>query len=314
MRKVLFLSPHLDDAVFSCAIRILREKETGADVTVATVFSHVRRGSPQSKDYVIRRQEDRAALGELGARSRWLGLLDAPSRDSFYNSFRRIVLETAASDRAYLALLKKRLKDFIDRFAPDVIYVPLAVGTHIDHRLVFDAVTSLHLSCPQIFYEDQPYALVESAARSRLAEIGAMIPRSKTEPATGSQPISSQEVTRFIRSFRRAPYVQQYLPPGPERISVEKIVRNRFYLPGKKLAWRLESKLESLSPADHARVRRSLMAYRSQARIFLGTPHKFSTDSLRHAKSLGVGRDRGERYWKRAENKRPSRRHRVTHT
>src|SRR5215216_7667166 len=114
MRKILFLSPHLDDAVFSCATRILRESETGADVIVATVFSHARRRSPQWSEYVTRREEDQRALHLLGARPRWLGLLDAPWRNPFYNSFRRIVLETAPKDKEYAAIVHRELSHLID--------------------------------------------------------------------------------------------------------------------------------------------------------------------------------------------------------
>src|SRR5688572_21800222 len=139
MRNVLFVSPHLDDAVFSCAARILREVATGAEVTVATVFSHVRRRSAQAADYIARRAEDREALRLLGAKPRWIGLLDAPSRNPFYASFRRIVFETAPSDANQVDIVREELDSLVADLAPDVIYLPLGVGTHIDHRLVFAA-------------------------------------------------------------------------------------------------------------------------------------------------------------------------------
>src|ERR1700690_3085189 len=109
MPKVLFVSPHLDDAVFSCAARILREVDGGTDVTVATVFSHARPRSPMRREYVARQEEDRIALGLLGAKPLWLGLLDAPCRSPFYNSFQRIVLETAPGDGEFVQVVRTRI-------------------------------------------------------------------------------------------------------------------------------------------------------------------------------------------------------------
>lgn len=290
MRKVLFISPHLDDAVFSCAIRIMREVESGADVTVATVFSHARRGTRQWQDYLARREEDRMALRELGAKPQWMGLLDAPWRDEFYNSFQRIVHETAPSDIPYGAVVRKRLNDFIHELAPDAIYLPLGVGTHIDHRLVFAAAISLRLPCIPFFYEDQPYALVHSAVQVRLTELGAVVADLKRFPSNG--------IARFLHSFRRAPYVRRYLPPGPERKAVEKILKSRLSHPTKNQGWQLKSEIECSHPGDRAWVLRSLHAYRSQVRLFLGSREEFATTSRRHAAALGVTADRAERYWK----------------
>jgi len=300
MRKVLFLSPHLDDAVFSCATRILREVETGADVIVATIFSHARRRSPQWSDYVARREEDRRALHRLGARPRWLGLLDAPWRNPFYNSFRRIVLETAPKDKVYAAIVRLKLSHLINELKPDVLYIPLAVGTHIDHRLVFAAATSRPAKCARIFYEDQPYALVRSAVEMRLKNIGAAIVEKNLPHAIRLNLDAARETVRFIRSFRAAPYVRRYLPPGPQRKYVEAFLRRQLALPTKRTL-HLKSETECSRPDDCARILRSLYAYHSQVRSFLGTRTQFIATSRRHAIALGLAGDRGERYWKQVE-------------
>ena len=300
MRKVLFLSPHLDDAVFSCATRILREVETGADVIVATIFSHARRRSPQWSDYVARREEDRRALHRLGARPRWLGLLDAPWRNSFYNSFRRIVLETAPPDGEYVTLVQQRISRLINELDPDVLYIPLAVGTHIDHRLVFAAATSLPAKCSRVFYEDQPYALVRLAVEMRLKDIGAAILERDLLRAPRMNFNIVRDTAGFIRSFRAAPYVRRYLPPGPERKYVEAFLRRQLALPTKRTL-HLKSETECSRPDDRSRILRSLYAYHSQVRSFLGPRTEFLATSRRHAVTLGLAGDRGERYWKQVE-------------
>ena len=146
MRNILFISPHLDDAVFSCAVRILREVESGSSVIVATVFRRGRGPASTLREYAERREEDRRALALLGAKPLWLGLSDAPSRNPFYNTFSRIVLGTASADVDHIQIVRTRIKGLLDELKPDAIYLPLGVGTHIDHRLVFAAGAGL--PCP----------------------------------------------------------------------------------------------------------------------------------------------------------------------
>src|SRR5205823_11798994 len=120
----------LDDCVFSCAARILREVQTGAAVTVATVFSDGRGRPSNRRQYVVRREEDRRALGLLGAKALWLGLLDAPYRNPFSNSFKRIVLEMVPDDEDYIQIVRAEIENLLDKTNPDAIYLPLGVGTH----------------------------------------------------------------------------------------------------------------------------------------------------------------------------------------
>jgi LmbE family N-acetylglucosaminyl deacetylase len=98
MKRVsLFLSPHLDDAVFSCAAQILAEVARGRRVVVATLFS-----AGCVRTYRLRRSEDREAMEMLGAEPLWLDLPDAPFRNRFYRSFRTIIFGTAKSDHRFV--------------------------------------------------------------------------------------------------------------------------------------------------------------------------------------------------------------------
>lgn len=292
---MLLISPHLDDAVFSCAARIAREAETGAKVTVATVFSHACRGSKAGPGYAARREEDRRGVRRLGATPRWLGLVDAPERNPFYADFRSIVLGTAPEDRATLAVVRRRLAGLLAELTPDVLYLPLGVGTHIDHRLVFAAATALPATCPRLFYEDQPYAMVDGAVGLRLAELG-LAPVPGDRGAAEFQPATPQRTARFLRSFRSAPYVRRYLPAGPERKAVEAMLCRGLSAPMKPSGW-ITSETEEGDPSHHSRIVQALYGYRSQARAFLGPRTKFLAASRRHARALGVTGFRGERYW-----------------
>jgi LmbE family N-acetylglucosaminyl deacetylase len=90
----VYLSPHLDDAVFSCGGLILRQTNAGDDVQVVTVFTgdppvgeltpfayelH-RRWGGEGSPMGLRRAEDLVACGRLGASVVHLGLADAVYR------------------------------------------------------------------------------------------------------------------------------------------------------------------------------------------------------------------------------------------
>src|SRR5262249_19546094 len=92
----LYLSPHLDDAVLSCAARILEETTAGRRVVVATLCP----GAAAGREELSRRRREEAAraVASLGASALHLGLPDAPFRRPYYSSFRAIVLGCLPTD------------------------------------------------------------------------------------------------------------------------------------------------------------------------------------------------------------------------
>lgn len=285
MANVLFLSPHLDDAVFSCALQILRTSEQGLQPLVATVFSHGKAGAGGVDSHAGRREEDRSALALLGAQPEWLGLLDAPWRNAFYHSFQHIVLGTAAGDEHTAAEAGSAIKSLLKRIRPVALYCPLAIGTHIDHRHVFNAVRQWRLKLPVHYYEDRPYAYIRHHAEMRLAEInGTNV--GKPWPA-------------FVQSFRTAPYVRRYLPPGGERRRVEAILKAKFSQ-GSGRATRWKSHVLAGRDDEQRIINTALRAYESQIADFLGDPSKLRRRDREHASTLGKKTWRAERTWSSA--------------
>ena len=95
MPTALALSPHLDDAVFSCGGLLAALVDAGWDVTLATVFTatklpasgfalacQIDKGLSPDVDYMaLRRAEDREAAAILGiADVRHQDLAEAPHR------------------------------------------------------------------------------------------------------------------------------------------------------------------------------------------------------------------------------------------
>ena len=161
MTTLLVVSPHLDDAVLSCAGAIYAHARQGHRVVVCTVFT-------EGRAHARRRDEDLAATTSLGAEAIHLGLLDAPERLGIERSHRALV-EQEATAEADVALVRATLDAAIERVQPTHIYVPLAVGEHVDHRVVHAA---MHDRARVVVYEDRPYSFLAGATRARLGALG----------------------------------------------------------------------------------------------------------------------------------------------
>jgi LmbE family N-acetylglucosaminyl deacetylase len=167
--RVLVLSPHRDDAPLSVGglLQLIR-----AHVTVVTVFSRSNwaRSRPHEGEEErvsrLRAREDRAALHRLGVtRSRGLGHPDAPLRGYVLEEiFQRRAIRSEPFGRT----LERSLVRLVDRVQPDLVLAPLAVGNHVDHRLVrWVAGVSLPKRTRVCLFEDLPYAALATESQIR---------------------------------------------------------------------------------------------------------------------------------------------------
>ena len=274
MSTALFISPHLDDAVFSCATLIQRLVAKGTRVVVATVFTE------GSHDYGQRRDEDLNALHSLGAEALHLGHLDAPDRMPPYQTFREIIFGWHDADSQTLQAVTHSLTDCLNQTHATHLYAPLGVGTHVDHRLVHDSARQLQGPQTLTFYEDRPYAYAEGATELRLRELG-----------FDGGPISAQ---LLLKSFRQLPHVKQFLPPGAER----KLCEKWLLQPLQKEA-SARSTHQLIQATDHEAwvSQTSAFYYATQFRAFCGTLKRLKQTDLRHSQRLGSASRRTERYW-----------------
>jgi LmbE family N-acetylglucosaminyl deacetylase len=115
-----------------------------------------------------RRAEDRCAAAALGAsvRTEWLDELDAIYRNVAYNSDEALFGKVLAED---LPVIERLVEAFAAHDADDYL-VPLAVGKHVDHQLVFRAGRRLAAWGASVWaYADVPYALDDRRLTPRLA-------------------------------------------------------------------------------------------------------------------------------------------------
>ena len=170
MPTALVLSPHLDDAAFSCGGSMALLADAGWRTVMATAFTatvlpvtgfalacQLDKGLEPGVDYMaLRRAEDRAAAVILGvADLRWLGLPEAPHRG--YASAAALFGAVRENDAAWRPLADT-IAALLEELQPDLVLAPQGLGNHVDHRQMIRAVRHLapqHLA----FYRDTPYAL-----------------------------------------------------------------------------------------------------------------------------------------------------------
>ena len=293
---VLFLSPHLDDAVLSCAGRIYTEAQAGRRVVVATVFSTGDESDTSREYYHTRRSEDRAALELLGAEPVWLDLPDAPFRRSCYRSFREIMLGTHPDDVAYTERVAEQVRALCVKMGPTELHAPLAVGTHIDHRLTHTAVRMQREFVNPTYYEDRPCALVKYATRMRLTQLG--LRRDSVECVKDLQTLTEDFVkTSFLDSFDKAHWTQTYLPPGSEREACksELVARHIHCIPERNNTYRPE--IQTYDRDFFSIVIDAVKAYSSQFHDLFAGQGDFIMQTYGYSGLLGLGDVYAERYW-----------------
>ncbi|MGC9024051.1 MAG: PIG-L deacetylase family protein [Chloroflexia bacterium] len=181
--RVVCLSPHPDDAVFSCGGMLSGWREMGRPVLVITVFAA---SSPPPEELsplarllhlawgnlpdpmAHRRREDARALKVLGCTGRWWKYPDAIYRHPSYTSLEALYRQPPEEADLEKALLRR-----CRALKADFWLFPLAVGHHVDHQVLFRVGRAMVQAGRAVaFYEDLPYTAWEGGPEARLAEVG----------------------------------------------------------------------------------------------------------------------------------------------
>ena len=170
----IFLSPHLDDAVFSAGGLIYDQCQAGIPVEIWTLMCgyarpedvspfaevlHFQWGASTAEAAThLRREEDRNAAAILGARPVHFDFLDCVYRRAASGEW--LYFDVFSAPRPEDADLPGRIAEALrPRLQPeDVVVCQLGLGSHIDHVLVRQAAEMLgrplvyDLDVPYIFY------------------------------------------------------------------------------------------------------------------------------------------------------------------
>jgi LmbE family N-acetylglucosaminyl deacetylase len=180
----IFLSPHYDDVVLSCGGTVARLADGGYTPVIVTIFAgaildelltefatwkHTRWGIASVDDVQAQRQaEDLAAATILGCRTQWLGFPDAIYRANRYSSDTELFGSVHTTEAGLIDLIAGEIRSLPEWRDAIKIYVPLGIGDHVDHQLVYAVGRQLAAGGARVFaYEDCPYAIHTPAAVDR---------------------------------------------------------------------------------------------------------------------------------------------------
>ena len=175
-KKWVFLSPHLDDAVYSCGGLIADQTRRGSQVEIwsicagdppagpLTLFAKAlhARWKTGREAVAVRRAEDRLACGLVAAQPRHFDLPDSVYRrdpdtgKAFYRSTGDIFGQPAEKE---ISAIRERFMPILGPLldGQERLVLPLGIGGHVDHQLV--RMLGERLSPAPWYYADVPYAL-----------------------------------------------------------------------------------------------------------------------------------------------------------
>lgn len=189
--SILILSPHYDDAVYSCGGMIYEFVQKGEAVVILTVMAGFpdyplpdspivrelnKRWELGDENPVLeRRKEDETAARILGTKTHFRDIPDCiyrthegkalyPTEDSLWG-------EVHPNDPAPAILAK------LDLDESRLIYAPLGAGRHVDHQIVRAWGLQLESAGYELrFYQDYPYMRKREAIDEALRHFGKMQP------------------------------------------------------------------------------------------------------------------------------------------
>lgn len=192
----IYLSPHYDDAALSCGGAIhkqTRQQEAAAVITIFAGAPDLPNSSlpklaqathqafiflnqnPSAQEVVqARRAENEQAMQLLGADSICLEQFydciyrGVPEQNLFfYSRAMDIFGDVHPGEAAIVEEICRAIMRLAGRFADDaVLYAPLAIGYHLDHRITHQVGLALQdAGLTVCFYEDYPYADKEEYLR-----------------------------------------------------------------------------------------------------------------------------------------------------
>ena len=199
MPAALFVSPHLDDAVFSAGGTLARLARVPSwEVAVWTVFTasvpdpqgfalrcQTDKGIPPKVDYMaLRRAEDHAAATLLGTNmNNWRhgSFVEAPHRG--YDSPAALFAGARPEDNIWRSVAGE-LRETWTRQRPELVFAPQGLGNHVDHLQVIRAVLAVEgLAARTLWWRDTPYALRGPDAQPSALLPAGLVERSLALPA-----------------------------------------------------------------------------------------------------------------------------------
>jgi LmbE family N-acetylglucosaminyl deacetylase len=218
----IFLSPHLDDAVFSCGGTIAKLVYEREDVLVISIYTEefdlktIPKKFHKFAIYDQRKKEDKEALDKLSANFKWLDIEERAYRTPLIKrptDVFKIDLSKGFKQFLYIADIQSELEKIFEKNPRTQVYAPLGVGNHFDHVEVF--LASLMYMVDNALFDNfhfylDSYGILSSKMRKKHYLGRKIISRGTKKPENSSFRIFM--MTRVIHSIISGNSIEQLLP------------------------------------------------------------------------------------------------------
>lgn len=235
--SAVFISPHLDDAVFSCGGKIAALSKL-KKVFVFNIFTSF---DVDTQDRSVVFGNKRLAEEENASKALNYDFFNLNEKDAYFRGFRKgsiakVFYPPTSEDLIYLENLKEKIFVTLESIRFDEIYVPLAVGWHIDHylvHLIFNDSTNPFKEKIR-FYEDVPYVFFPGARLERFANLqnqpSSIIKNSLSISKAFFHSGMTQNIKKFPWRYLIMPFMAFYFLKLIllHRKFLEKVQRNHF--------------------------------------------------------------------------------------
>lgn len=159
----LYISPHFDDVIFSLSNHIINNNNRKIVLTVFTkennkIFNEISEEMYPYANYKKRIEEDKNAVNILEkCEYIHLGFYEELFRDNIDINILYKQIEKSVNE----IILKKKIEN---------IYIPLGVGRHTDHLIVYESLKNINV-INKFFYYEFPYTTITMNRKIREIEL-----------------------------------------------------------------------------------------------------------------------------------------------
>ncbi|MFO1520323.1 MAG: PIG-L family deacetylase [bacterium] len=286
----VFISPHIDDVVFSCGGALALEVQKDR-VLVLDVFSDSGRRTEK------RLAEEAEAARLFGYEYEALGFPDSARRD-FWGEFpHRMHRFFKPKDEAILKQVREKIAAKLSCVSYEKVFFPLGVGLHIDHEICFQAAQAFPRE-KVFYYEDVPYTLVPGLLEARLLYLSGRLPEIPGRPTL--RDIESALPAMEEHLIAGPPYAS--LRPGFLKKPLGALIRAFFRRRLRQVEERSKGKSEVFTAQFYKmngffeKKLQGVFAYESQWRDFFLSPESAREQLEGYHRSEGTF---SERFWRR---------------
>ena len=235
----LFVSPHYDDIALSAGGTAAQVRAHDRIPEVAIVFGaepppdhvftsfaadmHEGWGMAAGEVIASRRAEEAAAAAVLGTMPSFLPFHDAIYRGERYLGDPDLFGEVRADEATLASDLVAAMRLDESRRDSTRVYVPLAIGWHVDHQVAFQAGVELDRAGWEVwFYEDLPYALKPGITSDRIERVRTPLRVAARVPVEETWAAKIDAIMAYPSQLAT---IFNYVEAGSSRAEIESLLR-----------------------------------------------------------------------------------------